>query len=163
MEFADVVKERRSVRAYLDKEVPDDVVYELLEYGRLAPSAGNIQPWVFIVSRDKEIRDKLVNATFRGIDENTEPHYWLQQAPILITICSDRDRVYAKYKERGQAIFQYLDIGATIENISLGAVAHGLGTCWIGSFSPTKTAEILGVPSYLEPVSILSLGYPDPA
>ena len=162
MSFDDVIINRRSVRAYLDKEIPRDVIEQILHCGRLAPSAGNVQPWVFWVTQDAGTRERLVNATFIGADETAKPHVWLLQAPVLVTVCLDEGRAAAKYKERGAKIYQYQDSGAAIQNILLSAAEKGLGTCWIGSFRPAQVAEILSIPSHLEPVSMISIGYPDP-
>ena len=128
------IVERYSVRKYLDKDVEEEKLREVLEAGRLAPSACNYQPWKFIVVRDKEIRKKIA-----------EPTTWakfIAEAPVLIVACKVRDG----FLMGGWYDSAILDIGIALDHMTLQATHLGLGTCWIGDFNEKLVKELLEIP-----------------
>ena len=142
------VIERYSVRKYLDKDVEEEKLREVLEAGRLAPSACNYQPWKFIVVRDKEIRKKIA-----------EPTTWakfIAEAPVLIVACKVRDG----FLMGGWYDSAILDIGIALDHMTLQATHLGLGTCWIGDFNEKLVKELLEIPENVRVVALLTLGYP---
>lgn len=142
------VFERYSVRKYLDKDVEEEKLREVLEAGRLAPSACNYQPWKFIVVRDKEIRKKIA-----------EPTTWakfIAEAPVLIVACKVRDG----FLMGGWYDSAILDIGIALDHMTLQATHLGLGTCWIGDFNEKLVKELLEIPENVRVVALLTLGYP---
>ncbi|MCD6168032.1 MAG: nitroreductase family protein [Caldisericia bacterium] len=142
------VVERYSVRKYLDKDVEEEKLREVLEAGRLAPSACNYQPWKFIVVRDKEIRKKIA-----------EPTTWakfIAEAPVLIVACKVRDG----FLMGGWYDSAILDIGIALDHMTLQATHLGLGTCWIGDFNEKLVKELLEIPENVRVVALLTLGYP---
>jgi len=144
-----LLKGRRSIRRYRPDPVPDELVEQLLEAGRWAPSASNRQPWAFIVIRDAAIR--------RQVAQHAAYYFvrWahVEEAPLLIVLCGDaRSRVYRQ--------FLHEDVGLAGAQIMLQAKALGLGTCWIGGLDRRAIADILGVPDYMEIVGLLTVGFP---
>jgi nitroreductase len=183
----EAIKNRRSIRKYKLAPVPDEVILELLECARLAPSAHNWQPRRFMVIKDEGIKKKLKDCAY-GLQ-------FLESAPCVIVCCADlmafgarasRRRMkellvsgalddvgsvdsvpdylqgtddYAELRRyRGQAAF---DSAIATEHIVLAALAFGLGTCWIHMFQPEKVHKLLKLPDNITVVSLLALGYPD--
>jgi len=141
MEVKDAIKERRSIRKYAKKEIPKEILEQLLDAARLAPSSGNRQTWKIIVVTDEEMRDRLVpvsgNQKFVG-----------ECAAYLVGVTEpNRD-------------FSALDITIALDHLSLRALDFGLGTCWIGDFEPQRVKEILGVPEDHDIAVCMTLGYP---
>lgn len=142
------IKNRFSVRDYLDKDVNENDLNEILEAARLAPSACNYQPWKFIVVRDKEKREALYYACKR--------QDFVRKAPVIIVGC----RVgiaFPMFKNSDSGI---LDVGIALTNMTLQAVKLNLGTCWIGAFYEEEVKKILSIPDNATVVAILTLGYP---
>jgi len=144
-----LLKERRSVRRYRPDPVSDEMIRQLLEAGRWAPSASNRQPWTFIVVRDEAVRQQVAqHAAYYFIR-------WahVEEAPLLIVLCGDaRSRIYRQ--------FLHEDIGLAGSQIMLQAKALGLGTCWIGGLDRKAITGILKVPDHMEIVGLLTVGFP---
>ena len=149
MTFLELAKQRYSCRSYDSKQVEQEELNQILEAGRVAPSAVNFQPWQFIVIRDKENLDKIHKAYHRE---------WFQTAPCVIVICGDHD-ISWKRKHDGKDHCD-VDVAITVDHMTLQATELGLGTCWICNFDPQKAVEILKLPGHLEPIVILPVGYP---
>lgn len=152
MDILDAVKGRRSVRAFKSQVVPAEVVEKLIEAARWAPSAGNIQPWEFIIVRKPEIRKRLSEA---ALDQA-----FVEKAPVVIVVCADETRSSAGYGIRGKTLYCIQDTAAAIQNIHLAAYSLGLGTCWVGAFREEEAAEALKIPLGMRPVAIIPVGYP---
>ncbi|MGE5593900.1 MAG: nitroreductase family protein [Betaproteobacteria bacterium] len=148
MDFMDVVKERRSVRAYEDRDVSTDTLERVLEAARLAPSASNRQMWKFIVVRDPERRRLLAEAA--------NGQSFVAQAPVVIAGVALRADHVMSCEVPSYAV----DLAIAMEHIALAAASEGLGTCWIGAFSQPKAREVLGVPDHYKIVALMPLGYP---
>jgi nitroreductase len=144
-----LLKGRRSIRRYRPDPVPDEMVEQLLEAGRWAPSASNRQPWAFIVVRDETIRRQVAqHAAYYFIR-------WahVEEAPLLIVLCGDgRNRIYRR--------FLHEDVGLAGGQIMLQAKALGLGSCWIGALDRKTIADILKLPDRIEIVGLLTVGFP---
>ncbi|MBC7113398.1 MAG: nitroreductase family protein [Candidatus Methanomethyliales bacterium] len=150
MDVLEAIKARRSVRSYKEDPVPDDLIEKILDAGRWAPTGGNIQPWRFIVVKDRTLLDLL---------KKVSPGY-LGDAPLAIVICSDKGY---SYKVGGQLARDYLtiaDCSMAATNITLAAHALGLGTCVVKSFSHNAVKELLNIPEGVEPELIVVVGYP---
>lgn len=149
MDAMDAMLSRRSIRAYTSQPVSDDVVKELLEAGMAAPSAGNEQPWHFVVLTDREILDEI--PTFH-------PHsHMLREAPLAILVCSDMQLL--KYED-----YWVQDCSAATENILIAVQAKGLGAVWLGIYPIEERTvgmrKLLGIPEHVIPFALLSIGYP---
>ncbi len=152
METLECIKTRRSIRTYDRKDVPTDLIEKILEYGTMAPSTGNTQPWEFIVVKDREIKNKLFDASLK------QEH--VRDAPVLIIVCADIEKAKQRYKERGEKLYSIQNTAACIQNILLAAHDLGLGTCWVGAFEEKEVSTILEIPKRLRPVAIITLGFP---
>ncbi|MEM0058484.1 MAG: nitroreductase family protein [Candidatus Bathyarchaeia archaeon] len=142
MDVFEVIQIRRSVRAYEQTPVPREKLAKVLEAARLAPSAGNIQPWHFIVVTNAEKRGKLARAPFAK---------FLQEAPVVIVGCGD---------QKASPKWFMVDVAIAMQNMVLTATSEGLGTCWVGSFDEDQVREILKIPENYRVIALLALGYP---
>ena len=148
MEVKEAIQKRSSIRAYEEKPVPEEILVQVLEVARLAPSGRNSQSWKFIIVRDDERRQELGRAA------GGQPH--VHTAPVIIAaVATDPEDTMPC------GILAYpVNLAIAIDHMTLAAVDLGLGTCWIGAFSQEKVKKILEVPKKLKIVSLLTLGYP---
>jgi nitroreductase len=152
MDVLEAIKGRRSIRAFKNQDVPAETVEELIDAARWAPSAGNIQPWEFIIVRKPRIRRRLVEAALGQM--------FIEEAPVVIIVCADEECSSQGYGVRGKTLYCIQDTAAAIQNIHLTACSLGLGTCWVGAFREEETREILKIPRGMRPVAIIPVGYP---
>lgn len=150
MQFSDLIRQRYSVRAYRPDPVPDDLLVQVLEAGRLAPTAANKQPFRIIVIHTKGREAELGRIYHRE---------WFAQAPLILCVCTVRAEAWQRAMYDGKS---HADVDATIvmDHMVLAAADLGLGTCWIAAFDPAAAREILGLPEGVEPVLFTPLGYP---
>jgi nitroreductase len=149
MDVFTAISHRKSVRAYKNKTVEDDVLRRILDAGRIAPSAGNRQDWKFVVVRDQETRRKLALAA--------KGQMFLEQAPVVIVGCAI-EPTYVMMCGQSAGI---LDVSIAFSFMLLEATEQGLGTCWIGAFDEAAVKKILNVPDQMRVVAMTPLGYPD--
>ena len=154
MELSEAIKKRRSIRAYKPQDVPDAVVEKLIEAASFAPSAGNIQPWEFVVARNPEVKKKLAQAADQA---------FIEEAPVVIVVCVNEKRAEMGYGARGKALYCIQDTAAATQNIHLTAYSLGLGTCWIGAFNEDQAKKAVNAPEEMRPVAIIPVGYADEA
>ncbi len=147
MNVLEAIRNRRSIRSYLAKEVEEEKINLILEAGRWAPSASNKQAWHFIVVRDFKIRKKLAEAHPQG--------RWMDQSPVVIVALGDPEK-HPKY--------HLCDPHNAVQNMLLAAFSLGLATCWMGvrdaSVEP-EFREILDIPENLRVICAVSVGYSD--
>ena len=143
MDVFEAIKRRRSVRSYESTPVPIEKLRKVLEAARLAPSAGNVQPWQFIVVIDSDKRRKIAKGCRFG--------RFLAEAPVVIVGCGDH---------RASPRWYAIETCIAMENLVLAATGEGLGTCWIGFFNEEEIREMLKIPNRLKVVALLALGYP---
>jgi nitroreductase len=146
------IKTRRSIRAFTDKRVTDREVKKLIEAARWAPSAGNIQPWEFIIVRDPEVKHGLCEAAMNQT--------LIEKASVVIVVCADPMRSSKRYGSRGINLYCLQDTAAATQNILLTAHATRLATCWIGAFNEEAAKKALGTPDELRPIAIVPIGHP---
>jgi len=144
MNTIEVLKTRRSIRRYINKPIPDEIIKDIIDCARLAPTANNKQPWLFVVIKDKKLKEKIAELTDYG--------KFMKQADCCIAVfCED-----TKY---------YLEDGsAATENILIAAWHYGIGSCWIAGDKKSYAEEIrkiLEIPQKYKLVSLVSLGYPE--
>ena len=148
MDLFEAIRERRSVRAWADRDVEEEKLEQVLNAARLAPSANNRQEWKFVVVRDPELR--------RQIAEAANGQWFVGEAPVVIAACAvEHDHVMSC----GHPSF-LVDLAIAIDHMALAARALGLGTCWIGAFDQDKVRAVLGIPDTVEVVELLPVGYP---
>jgi nitroreductase len=149
MSFITIARSRRSIRAYRPEMIPDDLLMQVLEGARVAPSACNKQPWHFIVVRDAARREAFQEAY---------PRSWLWSAPVIIVACADHDLSWKRRqdgKDHGD-----IDVSIAVDHLTLAAHDAGLGTCWVCAFDPVATRRLLGLPPHMEPLAMTPLGFP---
>lgn len=148
--FAAVVKRRAMIRTYKSDPVPEEKIQRLLKYAVRAPSAGNLQPWEFIVVKSPETRAKLAKAAFDQTSVAT--------APVIIATCADIQRMGSKYGARG-SFYSLVDTAFASLLILLGAVEQGLGACFVGSYNPDEVTKLFALPDHVRPVGLITIGY----
>lgn len=143
-DFIKVIKERRSIRGYLPKPISDEIINEIVDCGRLAPTARNVQPWLIGVVKDQKLREKIA--------EIAEYGKFIRESPVCFAVFCDRDEKYL------------LEDGcACTENIILACSAYKIGTCWVaGDKKPyvDDIRKVLNVPEKYTLISLISAGYP---
>ncbi len=150
MDFYEVIKKRKSIRKYKSDPIPKDVLDRILEAGRIAPSAKNIQPWRFIIVKDQEIKKQVAQAC-RGQD-------WMADADIILVACILNDIAWGRmggYMSSGP-----VDLAIAVDHMILAAANEGLGTCWIGAFVEEDVKKILSVPENVTVIALTPIGYP---
>ena len=141
------IKERRSVRSYQKKEIPKEILLQVLEAVRLAPSAGNRQHWKFVVVQDEDLKKQIMLAA--------DGEIFIGEASAVIAGCATS----IKHIMPNGVPSYSIDVAIALDHLSLQAVKLGLSTCWIGSFKQDRVREILGVPDSSKIVSLMTLGY----
>jgi len=137
------IMQRRSVRKYEPKPIPEDDLHAIIEAGRHAPSAANRQPWHFIVIKDAEQKRKVAEAC--------SDQKWMADAAVIIAGVgrpSVSDTWYA------------VDVAIAMQNMILAATALGYGTCWIGAFDQEQVNSVLEVPADMRVVALTPVGVP---
>ena len=184
----EAIKTRRSIRKFAPDDVPEEMIAQMLEAARLAPSGGNRQPWRFLVVRDQELRKELRQICMEQL--------FIEEAPVVIVCFGDLDRYSKEVRRKIRQEFmdsgvlktlsgrfsdpkyvEYLESLPTpprqelitplvantyiaIEHLVLMATALGLGTCWVGGFSPPEINQFFGLGDNLVPVAVIPVGYP---
>ncbi len=147
MDFFEVIKNRRSIRKFKDKPVPDEVIDSIIEAGTWAPSGLNNQPWKFAVIKDSALKKEVSGLTrYSKIAAG---------ADVLIAVFLDNALSYDRTKDC-QAI------GACLQNMLLYIHSIGLGAVWLGEIlkNKDKVLELIGGPKDLELMAVIALGHP---
>lgn len=144
---------RTSVRSYSDRTVTDEQIDTLLRAAMAAPTAGNKQPWRFVVIRDKESLDY--------ISENFRTMKMMADAQAAVVVCGDTTSTF-----KGEGVDYWIqDSSAATENLLLAAHAMGLGAVWCGVYPLTERvksfSELLELPSQILPLNCIAIGYPE--
>ncbi|MDD5621742.1 MAG: nitroreductase family protein [Actinomycetota bacterium] len=153
MEVYDTIISRRTIRKFKQKPVKLSVLKRLVNAGRLAPSAGNLQPLEYIVIADGIVREKIFPHVrwARYIEPEGNPKEDERPMAYIIILINKENLLVPFYK---------YDVGASAENITLAALEKGIGCCWIGSFDRKKIKNILKITDDCSIDLILALGYP---
>ena len=155
MELDKVIRKRKMIRKYAHKEVPERLISKLIENASKAPSAGHTQVQEFIVIKDPETKRKL-----RRVSVNQEH---VEEAPVLIVVCSNTARSVGRYGQRGKEFYSIIDGAFASMLILLTATNEGLGAGFVAAFDDHKVSEILGLPKdgSVKPIGIIAIGHPD--
>ena len=140
MDVFDTIRTLLAVRGYQNKPIPEEVVWRIVEAGRLTGSGMNRQPWHFVVVREKE--------TLRRLGALASSGSYVAQAPLAVVVATDKTR------------FAVSDASRAIQSMLLAAWADGVGSNWVGFGGLEKVKDLLGVPAGLEVLAILPFGYP---
>jgi len=152
LDVLEAIKGRRSVRNFRDKEVSKSKLEKIIECGTLAPSAGNLQPWEFVVVRDSQRKRALAAA---ALHQN-----FVAEGSVVIVVLANESRSARIYGRRGAELYSIQDTAAAIQNMLLAAHGMGLGACWVGAFDEDAVAEVVGARNHVRPVGIIAIGYP---
>lgn len=180
MEVFEAIHTRRSVRKFKDTPVPDEIIQEMLEAARLAPTPGNSQSNVIGVIRDHALKTQLAEAAGGQM--------WIASAPVVFALCANiswdlKDQpeddfgLIVNYLRFGEEFVRYTNKcpdrrtmnklfangGPCVpgEHIFLTAVAHGMSACFIGYLDTERASKILNLPKHLSCLFLLPVGYPD--
>ncbi len=148
MDVIAAIQRRFSVRKYGPYELEDEKLKRVLEAARLAPSARNVQEWRFVVVRDPEMREALVDAA--------NGQQFIGEAPAVIVACAVATE---HVMPCGLHCFP-IDVAIAMAYMTLAAVEQGLGTCWVGAFNADRVRGLLSIPSDVIVVGLLPIGYP---
>jgi len=148
MELTEAIRSRRSIRKYEDRPIEQEKLLRVLDAGRLAPSARNLQDRKFIVVVDQDKR--------RRLSEAANGQIYVEKASAVIVGCATEPE---NIMPCGQFCYP-IDLAAALDHMSLAATAEGLGSCWIGAFQEDKVKQILDIPEKIRVVAMLILGYP---
>jgi len=146
MDIQTAIKNRRSIRKFLDKKIEPEIINQIIELANWAPSACNIQGWRFIIVDDLKLKEKVVE---RGGAK------FIKDAPLGILVVYDRRTENLEYQDHIQSA------AAAIQNLLLAAFNQDLGGCWV-CLLPTKKdlKKIFNIPPAYTPVAYVALGYP---
>lgn len=150
MELKKAIAERRSIRRYAKKRIPEAALTEVLQAALWAPSAGNLQSRKFYVVRNATAKERVADVASQQ---------FIASADVVVVVCTDSG-ITRRYGERGATLYCVQDAAAATQNLMLAAHAHGIGSCWVGAFDEEALAEALQMPAHLRPVAIIPLGYP---
>ena len=141
MDAFECIRTRRTTRTFLPKDVPPDTVRTILEAGRLAPSARNLQPWHFVVIQEREMLQRLAPLCTSG--------RFIEHAAMAVAVVTDPSNNWHE-----------IDGARAVQNMEIAAWNAGLGTCRIGGLQRERIKELLAIPNHLHLLTILPFGYP---
>jgi len=147
----DLIISRRSIRQFAPRPIGREILTKIVNSGRLAPSAANLQPLEFVVVDDEEIRKQIFGclrwAGYIAPEGNPKPGQ--EPQAYVVTL------VNLEVREKG---YEY-DVGAAMENMILTALEEGIGSCWLISVDREKVIDLLKIPDHFKVDSVLALGY----
>ena len=144
MSLLELIFSRRSIRRYENRGVPDEVLQQILEAGRQAPSAVNRQPIRFVVVKDQDLLEKLCNNIIVR---------FVKKAPVAIVGCADTTSLLT-------GKWAVVDAAIAMQNMVIAAWSLGIGSCWIGACNKKKIKRLLKIPDKWKVVALLTFGYP---
>ncbi len=154
MDIEDIIYKRRTIRRFKDEPVSLDLLKKLVDFARVAPVARNVQALEFIIVENAEMRKKLFPlVSWAGSlpqDQRTPENGREPTAYIIVLINTEIKRPFVDF-----------DVGAAVENILLGAISFGIGTCWMAAINYKKIRELFEIPEHYDLKQVISLGYPD--
>lgn len=152
MDVFEAVLGRRSVRRFERKPLKDGQLEKLVEAARWAPSAGNMQPWRFVVVTDDETKRQLAADSYGQM--------FVAEAPLVIGVLVLPEESALRYGDRGRRLYSIQDTAAAVQNILLTAYEMGLGSCWVGAFDDGAVAKTLECGPEEIPVALVPVGWP---
>jgi len=152
-DFFGTVRNRHSIRKYQsDMPVESEKLHAIIETACSAPSAGDLQSYKIVTVLSDESRQALCNAM--------SDQSFVSEAPVCLVFCTDAQRAKEQYGARGETLYAVQDATIACAYAQLSVVAAGLGSTWIGDFDQRSVSAALNLDPELEPIAILSLGYP---
>jgi nitroreductase len=166
--FVNIINSRTSIRKFKKKNVPENMVEQILKSAQRAPTACRMEPYSFIIVTDSEKRRRIKDATV----SHKGTRSYMDGAPVWIMICIDFARQISLYEYLGikpelddvsKFVLGVIDASLAAENMVITAETLDLGSCFVGSVwtKPKEVSEILNLPMYVYPFLLLCIGYPD--
>jgi nitroreductase len=154
MNLEEIIFKRRTIRRFKQDPIPLEKIKKLIDYARVAPVAMNIQGVEYIIVHKADIGKKLFPfvswASSLPENERTPEPGREPTAYIIVLVNTEIKKAYVDF-----------DVGASVQNILLGAVYFNIGTCWMGAINKEKIRKLLDIPNHYEIKQVISLGYPD--
>lgn len=170
MDVFQAIRERRSYRSFSNQPVEEEKLQAVLEAGQWAPSVMNLQPWKFYVVKNAEMRARIKSASQETLQLIYQASGWnwvskfsvefLTEAPVIIVVAGDPKKTGADQFLPGRGVGYAYSCCAAVQNMHLAAHALGLGTLWFTLYETNKIKDLLNIPSELDVVSMVVLGYP---
>jgi len=180
MDVIEAIEKRRSIRQYKPDPIPEAVLEQVLSAVRLAPSGKNYQPWKFIVVRDAEMKKEIAAAcSWYTPFDRAVAQDWVADAPVIVVACGHIKEAAVKYYEDERVIIARratadkegaspadyestlpMDLAIALDHLTLAAVEHGLGTCWVAGLDEQKLKALLKIPEDVWAPVVMPLGYP---
>lgn len=151
MKFEDLLKQRRSVRAFKDRPVEPRMIRSILEAANAAPSAGNLQAYEIVLVTDSAVRAALAHASHQDV---------VAAAPVSLVFFASPARSRVKYRRRGEQLYCVQDATIACAFAQLRAADLGLGSVWVGSFDDQAVCRAVRAPRGLRPMAVLPIGHP---
>lgn len=149
MRFQELIKSRQSVRQYASIIPSREVLTQVLEAARLAPSAVNYQPWQFIIVTDAKALADLQDCYHRD---------WINSAPACIAVLGNHQEAWHRSADNKDHCD--IDVAIAIDHLTLQAAELGLGTCWVCNFDVEAVVSLFDLDEHLEPIALIPIGYP---
>ncbi len=156
MDVKEAIGKRRSIRKYLDKPVPKEMIQEIINAARLAPSGNNTQPSKYFIIEDELTKKRLS-------DKETIKDKWVYEAPLIIVCCTNPNSYSKSLKEWDDPneIRAIRDLSIASSYLDLRATELGLGTCYCGWVKEKELKEILNIPSDFLIPYVITVGFPN--
>jgi len=152
IEIQELIRTRYSVRDFLNEPIPDNVISDMKEAARLAPSFQNRQCWRYIFVDDPElIKDLSAKSGLVG-----KVNFFIKKAPLIVVACGDP----AHSGRMNDQDYYLVDVAISFQQMMLAAWAHGIGSCWLAAFNEKSVRKILKIPRRIKVVAISPFGYP---
>ncbi|MFC1728307.1 nitroreductase family protein [Nanoarchaeota archaeon] len=151
METLEAIEKRRSCRKYQNKDLEKEIFSVVLNAGRLAPSAGNLQDRCFIIVKNKNTRQRIA--------ELCGGQMWMQFAPVHIVVVSELKKNKQYYGIRGERVYSIQDCAVAVQNMLLAATDLGLGCCVVSAFDEDRLKDLLVIEDPARPQAVVTLGY----
>jgi len=153
MDVMEAILTRRSIRRFADIPIPMQKIGPILDAGRAAPSAGNLQPWKFIVVTDEAQKKAIADACYQ--------QFWMTKAPVYIVVVAEVEKCEQYYGMRGEKVYSIQNTSAATMNMILAAHAQGLATCWVSAFDEGMMSRVCALPDTAVAHAVIPIGLAD--
>jgi len=154
MDVKKAIEERKSIRKFKEKEVSDEVIKEVIDAARRAPSGHNLQPWHFIVVKNKENLLKFK-------EQDIFVQKWLYKSPVIIVCCVEKEPYSSDSIKKHENELSLINLSLASAFLVLRATELSLGTCFVAWTDKEKIKKILGIPEDIMIPYVIAMGYPD--
>ncbi len=153
MDIEEAIYKRRTIRRFKRDPVPLETIKKLIDYARVAPAGSNIQALEYAIVNNPEIVESFFSLVKFGASLPSEQKPTTENRPAAYVVILVNTNIKKNF-------FDY-DIGAAAENILLGALKYGLGSCWMANINRNKIKSLLEIPEFYKIIQVISLGFPD--